>query len=272
MHIFKSYTIIFLLFGVVLLNWNCVPEDETTRQQTDVFYLIAPLPDTVFFRGQNVLSFEIKTSDGLDADKIDEVIFYKSLERPVVLGSEETIRGEETILAVTSQIPGEITFDIGQLLQGTGYNSESEIPPGAFWNIRWEVTSLGKTLAPVDTTEIKYQCLSNLAGRYSATNDFCATSPLLINIIADTVSGDQNKYIVPDFTANVVAECEGAGVLLSTTITEACGNIAPRSRTFASRNWNITGGSWNEQNGTLLIFWINPLNGQSVTSTFVRQE
>ncbi|WP_375563056.1 hypothetical protein ACE193_11190 [Bernardetia sp. OM2101] len=273
MHIFKSCLAYILLLGVALLSWNCVPEDETTRQQTDIFYLIDPLPDTVFVKGQQSITFEIETSDGLNADKISEVTFYKSLESPVVLGSEETVRSEETFLSKTSQIPSEITFSTSELLAGTGYNSEDEIPGGSFWNIRWEVTSSGKTLAPADTTEMRYICPSNMEGRYIATNDFCQTTPLELNIIKDTVSGSQEKYIIPDITANHLSECVGEGVPIFMTVTESCGNIAPLSRVFFGLRWNLLGGTWNEATGTITLRWTDTytLNGTIVNSTFVRQ-
>ncbi len=273
MPIFKSYTAIMLLIGIAFLTWNCVPEDETTRQQTDIFYLIDPLPDTVYFKGQQSITFEIKSSDGLNSEKIQEVNFYKSLEEPVVLGSEETVKGEESFLAKTSQIPGEITFSISELLAGTGYNSEDEIPGGSLWNIRWEVTSEGKTLSPVDTIEMKYQCPSNMEGKYIATNDFCVTTPLELNIVKDTISGDQSKYIIPDITANHLNECVGEGIPIFMTVTEACGFIAPREDIFFGLRWKLLGGRWNEATGTLTIRWTDTytLNGQEVISTFIRQ-
>lgn len=273
MRIFKSVAAFFLLTGVALLSWNCVPEDETIRQQTDIFYVIDPLPDTVFIKGQEAITFEIETSDGLNADKIQEVNFYKSLEEPVSLGSEETVKGEETFLAKTSQIPSTITFSITELLQGTGYNSEDEIPGGSFWNIRWEVTSSGKTLAPADTTEMRFSCPSNMEGNYIATNDFCETTPLELNIIKDSVSGRQDRYIIPDITANHLNECVGEGIPIFMTVTEACNSIEPESSVFFGLRWNLLGGTWNEAAGTITLRWTDTytLNGQVVTSTFVRQ-
>ena len=53
MRIFKSFLAFALLIGIAFFCWNCVPEDQTVRQQTDVFYVIDPLPDTVFIKGQN---------------------------------------------------------------------------------------------------------------------------------------------------------------------------------------------------------------------------
>jgi len=272
MRIFQSLLACVLLIGVALLNWNCVPEDETLRQQTDIFYVIDPLPDTVFIKGQQEIVFEIETSDGLNADKIDEVTFYKILEEPVTLGSEATVKGPESVLKKTSQIPGEISFSISELLAGTGYNSEDEIPGGAFWNIRWSVTSNGKTLSPTDTTEIKFQCPSNMAGRYVATNDFCRTTPLVLNIIADSVSGSQNKYIIPDITANHLSECVGEQVAIFMTVTESCNAIEPQSRVFFGLRWNLLGGTW-DGDKTLTLRWTDTytLNGQVVISTFVRQ-
>lgn len=273
MRIFKSYIVIILLIGTTLLTWNCVPEDETTRQQTDIFYLIDPLPDTVYVKGQEAITFEIETSDGLNADKIEEVTFYKSLEEPVTLGSEETIRGEETFLAKTSQIPGELTFTISDLLSGTGYNSEDEIPGGSFWNIRWEVTSNGKTLAPADTTELRFSCPSTMEGRYIATNNFCQTTPLELNIIKDTLTGRQDRYIIPDITANHLNECVGEGIPIPMTVTEACGAIAPNSSVFFGLRWNLLEGRWDPSTNTLTLRWTDTytLNGQVVTSTFIRQ-
>jgi hypothetical protein len=272
MHIFKSCLAYILLIGVALLSWNCVPEDETARQQTDIFYLIDPLPDTVFVKGQQSISFEIETSDGLNSDKISEVTFYKSLEKPVTLGSEEMIKSDETFLSKTSQIPSKINFSISELLAGTGYNSENDIPGGSSWNIRWEVTSLGKTLAPADTTKMRYICPSSMEGRYIGTNDFCQTTPLQLNIIKDTLSGSQEKYIIPDITANHLAECVGEGVPIFMTVTESCGNIAPLSRVFFGLRWNLISGTW-DGNKTLTIRWTDTytLNGQIVTSTFIRQ-
>lgn len=272
MHIFKSIAVFALLIGVALLSWNCVPEDETIRQQTDIFYVIDPLPDTVFIKGQQAITFEIETSDGLNADQIDEVTFYKSVERPVTLGSEETVKGEESFLAKTSQIPGEVNFSITELLAETGYNSEDDIPGGAFWNIRWSVTSNGKTLNPTDTTKVRFSCPSTMEGRYIATNDFCQTTPLELNIIKDTLSGRQDKYIIPDITANHLAECVGEGVLINMTVTESCGQIAPEVAIFSGLRWNLLEGTWNGNN-TITLRWTDTytLNGTVVTSTFVRQ-
>ena len=273
MRIFQSFLAFLLLIGVAFLSWHCVPEDETIRQQTDFFYVIDPLPDTVFIKGQNSITFEIETSDGLNADKIEEVTFYKSLEEPITLGSEETVKGEETFLTKTTQIPGEVTFSIGELLEGTGYTSEDQIPGGSFWNVRWEVTSQGKTLSPVDTTEIRFSCPSNMEGRYIATNDFCQTTPLELNVIKDTITGRQDKYIIPDITANHLNECVGEGIPIFMTVTESCGNIEPMSRVFFGLRWNILGGRWNESTGVLTLRWTDTytLNGTVVTSTFVRQ-
>ncbi len=272
MRIFQSFLATTLLIGVALLSWNCVPEDETIRQQTDIFYVIAPLPDTVFIKGQGAITFEIETSDGLNADKIAEVNFYKSLEEPVTLGSEQTVKGEESFLAKTSQIPGEISFSTSDLLAGTGYTSEDQIPGGAFWNIRWEVTSGGKTLSPTDTTKVRFSCPSTMEGRYIATNDFCATTPLELNIIKDTVSGRQDKYIIPDITANHLNECVGEGIPIFMTITEACNSIEPQSSVFFGLRWNLLGGTW-DGNNTFTLRWTDTytLNGTVVTSTFVRQ-
>lgn len=273
MRIFKSFLAFALLIGIAFFCWNCVPEDQTVRQQTDVFYVIDPLPDTVFIKGQEAITFRIKTSDGLNSDKISEVNFYKTLESPITLGSEETVKSEETFLSKTSQIPGEITFSTSELLAGTGYNSESEIPGGSKWNIRWEVTSGGRTLAPIDTTKMRYICPSNMQGRYIATNDFCQTTPLELNIIKDTVSGSQEKYIIPDITANHLAECVGEGVPIFMTVTESCGNIEPLSRVFFGLRWNLLSGTWNESTGTITLRWTDTytLGGQVVTSTFIRQ-
>ncbi len=273
MRIFQSVLAYSLLIGVALLSWNCVPEDESIRQQTDVFYTIDPLPDTVYLRGQQNLSFEIETSDGLNADQIDEVTFYKILEEPVTLGSEETVQGQETFLAKTSQIPSNLTFDISELLAETGYNSENDLPGGAFWNVRWEVTSNGKTLSPTDTTKIRFECASTMEGRYLATNDYCQTTPLELNIIKDTTTGRQNEYILPDLTANHLNECVGEGIPIPFSITEACNAIEPMSEVFFGLRWEIKSGNWDENTGTLTIRWTDTytLNGQVVTSTFVRQ-
>jgi len=272
MRIFQSFLAFTLLVGVMLLNWSCVPEDESVRQQTDVFYVIDPLPDTVFIKGQESITFEIETSDGLNADKIEEVTFYKSLEEPITLGSKITVKGEESFLAKTSQIPGEITFTIADLLAGTKYNSENEIPGGSFWNVRWSVTSNGKTLNPTDTTEIKFQCPSTMEGRYIATNDFCETTPLQLTILKDSVSGSQNKYIIPDITANHLAICVGEGIPIFMTVIESCNLIEPQSTVFFGLRWNLLSGTW-DGNKTLTLRWTDTytLNGQVVTSTFIRQ-
>jgi hypothetical protein len=294
MRIFQSFLAIVLLIGVALLNWNCVPEDESVRQQTDPFVTIKPLPDTVYIKGQEPagITFEIKTTDGLNSDKISEVTFYKSLEIPIVLGSEQTIKSSETFLTKTSQIPSDLTIGIQELINGvsidlpvfdpaTGtttivnktYNSESDIPGGAIWNIRWEVTANGRTLSPTDTTELEFLCPSNMQGRYIATNDFCASPSLELQVLKDSTSGASNKYIIPDITGNHLAECVGERTFIPFTVTESCGAIEPLSKSFFGLRWEIKSGIWNPNTNTLTIRWTDTytLGGQIVTSTFIRQ-
>ncbi|AFM03861.1 hypothetical protein Fleli_1434 [Bernardetia litoralis DSM 6794] len=281
MRIFNIILASTFLVGMALFSWSCVGEDVTARQQTTAAATLEPLPDTVYLRGQQPasLTFEIETPNGSGADRIEKVDFYKTIKLPTNKEDSFDI-SQETFLTSVTQVPSQLEMTVQDLITGTAYSTENEIPGGAIWDVRWEITLKdGKLLRPTDTTEIDFRCPSNLldspneVATYLASHNGCQAEPVNVTIERDTLSAETNKYLISDIAAGYVIDCNGEpNFRLPFGFSETCGIISKESKSFVSRRFAIIEGStWDDATKTLKIIWTNPLDGQTITSTFVKQ-
>lgn len=281
MRILKIMLLSIFILGIALYNWSCVGEDVTARQQTSPAATLDPLPDTVYLRGQqpSSITFDIKTPNGSGADRIEKIDFYKSIKLPTNK-KDSFARSQETFLTSISQVPSQLEITIQELIAGTQYSSENEIPGGAIWDVRWEIKlKNGKLLRPTDTTEIDFRCSSSIlktqkeVATYIGTHNGCQANPVTVTIERDTLSKETNRYLISDIAAGYVSECNGAdNFKLPFSFSESCGTISKESKTFVIYVFAIKEQSrWDETTKTLTIVWTNPLDGETVTSTFKRQ-
>lgn len=282
MRIFKITLTIASLLGIALFSWSCVGEDVTARQQTTPAATLDPLPDTIYFRGQQPasLTFDIETPNGNGADRIEKVDFFKTIKLPTTK-EDSFARSQEAFLTSISQVPSQLEITIQDLIAGTAYSSENEIPGGAVWDIRWEITlKNGKLLRPTDTTEITFRCPSSILNNpdevatYIGTHNGCQTDPVTVAIIRDIESRETNRYILSDLSAGYIEECNGAvNGRLPLKFSESCGIISSveTARFSIYRFPTLEGSTWNESTKTFTIRWTNGLDGETITSTFVKQ-
>jgi hypothetical protein len=266
----KKIYFYFILILLIATTWSCTKEDTPLAIQN-----IETLPYITYEKGQTPaeIVFEIKGENG-ESNNIESVSFYKSLEvRIPRFPIDSIVRSPEKFLKKVNQVPSELSISIEDLIKDTEYGDIDDIPLGVKWWITWVVRLKdGQTIPSKSTTQIYFNCISDLEGRYIATNDFCQTPPLVLNIISDTLSGDRNRYIIPDITANHLAVCTNQDVPIPFTIRVNCNTIEPISRVYFGLRWTIIDGTWDD-NSTLIIRWTDTftLNGEIVTSTFVRQ-
>ena len=261
----------FILVLFITIIWSCTKEDEPLAIQT-----IESLTDTVYVKGQSPseITFQIKGKNG-ESNNIESVTFYKSLEIRIPRFPVDSITySQETLLKIVKEIPSELSISIEELIKDTEYRSIDDIPLGTTWKISWVVKLKDGQIIPSNrTAKIYFYCISNLAGIYKATNDFCQTTPLELYIAPDSISERPNRYILPDLTANHLAECAAQRVAMPIVIDVFCDKVEPTYRTFYGFRWHIIDGTWNSRTNTLTIRWTDTfsLDGQIVTSTFIRQ-
>lgn len=283
MRILKIMLLSIFILGIALYTWSCVGEDVTARQQTTPAATLKPLPDTVYLRGQQPasLTFEIKTPNGSGADRIEKVDFYKSIKLPT--DKEDSFaRSQEIFLTSVSQVPSQLEITIQELIAGTAYNSENDIPGGAIWDIRWEIKlKSGKLLRPTDTTQISFRCTSSILtnldeiATYVGTNDGCSPEPVMVTIQRNKEATNTNSYIISDMSSGYLENCNGgvnAKVLWK--FSESCGIITSKEiPKFSTYLLPVQEGTkWDEATKTLTIVWKNTSEEDKIiTSTFVRQ-
>ncbi|CAM1341934.1 hypothetical protein [Tenacibaculum aestuarii] len=251
---------------------------DLTQSQGGVFGIPedgVPLEDAIINFTDTNLDIVIDLVSG-SLDNVEKVELVKYFNNDY----ETSPTTNEVSVAESTTLPFTVSFnDISDYLDGFSV-LEDELRIGDVFNFRIKVYQKGGNILYFNTSMGKFpvtiNCFADLSGTYAVTNDAC--NPNFTTTIEANADG---SWHIERGDGGFLSLCTGnSGLLNAADILVVCGEVQPTGNLdFGSAGGtydigDISGGTWNQDTGVLIMYHTQSLwstRPSSWTSTYVRQ-